>query len=493
MPFNEMKEALSELSVQLKVLEVLDDPRPHLSFPSCSTITEITGDAIFLIDNFEQTIISLSQNLYNMTQRYSALVASYAQRHLKPRISEIRSAAPQLPNEILIEIFGFLVEDGSHCVGPLLFVDKRFHALVVSTPLLWCNISIKFNTTFDESNGLSAQYINSCMKHSQSTLLNIALDMENVPTPEQYARSLVGGLEGNVSSHNAALSTALEAVIQQTWREDSDYYAHQHHKVRNLVKLITGRAGAHMSRWKSFKFLSSDVLMDEIGTIWKLFKYPTPNLDTFKLSGYIFDYGDELSVSFPNLAGVRHLTLPGDDLLRRARISYPLLRTLFIENYQKERLLDVLGGCSGLQELTISEIDGARPAPRVVNIPSLITFHLYGNVDIFESVTFQTPHLESLTLICDDDPRFPTVQARSVFWKPPRTDFVEEKAGCVKRLLVRMQGIEELTIDFSGANEIIPVVHEMIAQRDAAIIASLQVIRIADQGRLLESVHLSNV
>ncbi|KAG8819703.1 hypothetical protein FRC17_010360 [Serendipita sp. 399] len=111
-----------------------------------------------LIESFQQSILDLSQTLNDTIRRYSLLLGSL--------MSSSKRNTPSLPNETMFDIFQHLVADGSHRLEPLLLVNKRFHALVMSTPSLWCNIVIKFDATLRESNGLSARYIHSCIERS---------------------------------------------------------------------------------------------------------------------------------------------------------------------------------------------------------------------------------------------------------------------------------------------------------------------------------------
>ncbi|KAG8752360.1 hypothetical protein FRC14_007098 [Serendipita sp. 396] len=461
MPFTDMQKALSKLDTQLKrMLATLYDPKPALSSTFSSRVaTGFTKNPMILTHKYEKSIIELSQELGDVAEQYTALIALFTRRVHEPPASNRRSLVSKLPNEIVTEILKYLVEDGSHHIGPVLFVDKRFYTLVVSTPLLWCNIHIQINEMFEESNKLSVQYINSCLKYSQTTSLNIALDMHHIPVDVSIYQQNRG--EGS----------------QQDSDEDSNFHISPQRKVENLVEAITGIAGIHMCRWKSFTYLAPDRELQISEALWNLFRYPTPALETFELGGYASDDTDEFGVAFPALGGVRQLVLPGGDIFMKSSFSYHLLTTLTIEEFMDGTLLDILAGCTQLRELILPFINSACPS-RDISFPSLRILSLGGYIDSLSNITLHTPPLESLTLICPPRESFPTMPARSVLWRLNRLNSTCSTEEFLQRLLAKIGGIEELTVDFCGPENSIPAVHEIVSQRDANTAPSLRIVRI---------------
>ncbi|KAG8826711.1 hypothetical protein FRC19_007945 [Serendipita sp. 401] len=485
-----MKESLRRLNTQLKVLEALEDPKSRFSFTSsASAVTGTTVNPTPLIYHYEKSITELSRNLYDTAERYSTLLASFTGRSQEPAMSNNRSLFSRLPPETIVEILKFVIEDGSHHLGPFLFVDKRFYALAMSTPSLWCNISIKINSIFEESNKLSVQYIDSCLKYSGTTGLNIALDMGNVPHPGSWMTSVITDIKKSLPYRSTAIDMALEDVAEWNWDEYIFSYTFQQEKTKDLTMAVVGTAGLHMRRWKSFKFFPSNPGLQLGGMIWELFNHSMPNLERFELNGWVYNEYGEFINAFPQLTAVRYLNLPGDGLLGRVPLIYGLLKTLVVGYDYSGPFLDTLGECTGLQELTINTIRGSTLDKRDISFPLLKALSLSGNIDILENITFNTPCLESLTLIGDDLFGLPTVKARSILW---RTMVLHNHDSTVESLqhLLQIRGIEELTIDFEGPEEIIPMVHEVISQRDASSTSSLQIVRVVDGDRHLDTIHL---
>ncbi|KAG8863057.1 hypothetical protein FRC20_010884 [Serendipita sp. 405] len=492
MSFNEMKKSLNRLNTQLKVLGALDDPKPAQSFTpsSPSVVIGLAEDPMVLIHDCERSITKLSRNLCAMAERYSTLVASFTQRGHEPAVPESRPMSPQLPNEIIIEIFKYLVEDGSHHVRSLLFVNKHFNALVTSTPSLWCNIYIQFNKRLEESNHLSARYVQSCLKYSRSTLLNVYLDFPEVPWPSKYVGSRLKSLMDEIPRHSGLIELAIDAIARSDVNEDFESYAFEGSEVDELAKEIIGVEGIHMCRWKMFK-LSLPYMGSWIGrAIWDLFEYPTPNLEIMELIGFIITDIAISGIGFPDLAAIRHLTLP-PGLLWLMPVPYHLLKTLVVEYTPGGALMSALGNCTSLQELTINRIDGGLPITWNITFPLLKMLSLSGQIWGLENITFETPRLESLKLSDTDvELGLPAVQARSVFCELRQNSTFHSKESYLHHLLTEIKGMEELTIDFGVLEEIIPTVRKMVSKRDAAIVPSLRAIRFVDGEEQLDVIHI---
>ncbi|KAG8826712.1 hypothetical protein FRC19_007946 [Serendipita sp. 401] len=490
MSLNEMNGSLSRQSTQPKVLETLDDTKPRFSFNSPPLATAgVPGSPMALIHDYKRSTVDPTPRSCDMNEPYSTLLA--VDRGQEPAISKIGSIVSRVPSEIILEILTFIVEDGSHHLGAFLFVDKRFYALVTSTPSLWCNINININNEFGESNNLSVPYVDSCLKYSRATGLKIALDMTDVPFPNECMISLAGSFEGGLLHRRIAIDLALEAFTNQGCDESSPFYKFQQQKIEDLVKAVIGAAGIHMLRWKSFKFFPPNPDLDVGVTIWGLFEHPTPNLETFELNDYVYKESSEFNVSFPQLDAVQFLTLPGDNLLKQAPLSYGLLKTLVVGYDQSRTFIDTLGECTGLQELTINEVRGDTLDRRNINFPSLKRLILDGNIGILKNVIFDTPCLESLTLVCDAFHSSLALKARSVLWRVAEICTLWSRAESL-RLLVQIKEIEELIVDTGGLKDIIPVIHEIISQRDGNSTPSLRVVRLVDGDIQLDAIHITN-
>ncbi|KAG8815950.1 hypothetical protein FRC17_000527, partial [Serendipita sp. 399] len=360
MSFNGMKEALGLLNDRLKTLGAFEDPKINPLFASGSL-----EDSLFLMNSFQQTIQDLSRNLGTIIQQYSNLVTSLIQRG--ESVTK-RPTIHWLPNEIMIEIVKFLVEDGSHHLRPLLFVNKRFHLLITSVPSLWCNIEIEINEMLQEVNKLSVNYIQTCMKHSQQSFLDVGLDMARTSNIWGCTLSILSDIQERTPQFRDVVGVAMDSIREIDWFEDDAFYDRRVDEIQNLVRAIMGPEGAQMRRWKSFKFSppvdNEGVYAGE--TIWELFKYPTPNLETFILNGELW-VESSMTVFF-------QIYLPFDTSL-----STILMYLAVVDHHQYEDSLKVLSDCPELQELTITNIK-SNSTDQDVKLPALKKLTLEGRV-----------------------------------------------------------------------------------------------------------------
>ncbi|KAG8819705.1 hypothetical protein FRC17_010362 [Serendipita sp. 399] len=464
MPSSVMEEAISQLEAQLKVM----NERPNLNrVLSIASSPWTTTRNIILIERLEGCILKRVRELDDLVQRYHDLVASLGRRW-KPGPGG--SPVNRLPDEVVLEIFKALVEDGSHHLWPLLLVNTRFHGLVTSTPSLWCKIRIEVNNEFQESNRLSVSYIRSCLKYSRAAGLHVDLDLLNLPSPGHYASYILTGLELPESGHEPAVSVLIREVKENLdWSHDNDFYITAMARVQELVRTIIGPEGVHMQRWKSFKFAAPEIALDAIDLVWCLLKHPTPMLETFVLD----DSRLQLESVFPDLAAVRNVILNGP-LLRQASLYQQLVTMVDTSCDHDEPLFDLLAGFKALRELTIFIEYCPSRIPDELYFPTLKTLTLTGYLNVLENVVFRTPQLECLAL---DGWQLAAVnaRARTVKWSLHSSQSFEWE------LLTKIEGIEELVVhgsslDSEETSKAVSSIHEMVA-RWRGIPQSLRVVR----------------
>ncbi|KAG8809811.1 hypothetical protein FRC17_003235 [Serendipita sp. 399] len=397
------------------------------------------------------------------------------------------SPVHRLPNEIMIEIFGTLAQDGIHSLKPLLLVDRRFSSLVASTPSLWCDINIQIDAMLQESNKLSISYINSCIMRSQKSFLHVSIDMNRCGGPCDYVASVLKIIQGGVRQFDDAIELAIHILEGSVWDGKEPAYIRRSDKIQDLVRAIVGPEGAHMRRWKSFKFSPPDDWSSIGQETWDLFQYPTPNLETFVLDDRLWmDNYSPFDNSFPVMAAVRHLTLCDPDGFESIPIPRQLL-TAVIELDRNETKLDALSDCMTLQELTLTGVNVPWPfsiaaRERDVKLPSLRRLTLEGRVSDLKHITFRTPRLESLRLLCGCEDGIPEVRARSVVWMPKWEKDPGSMLKFVRSLVVGIKEMEELVVKCERVEGLSLAIHGITTQLNAAIGDTLRVVRIEDVG-----------
>ncbi|KAG8813473.1 hypothetical protein FRC17_001558 [Serendipita sp. 399] len=412
----------------------------------------------------------MAENLNKTLQRYATVVTSFMQRgQSMTKLSPIH----RLPNETMVEIFGILAQDGVHSLKPLLLVGRRFSSLVTSTPSLWCNINVKIDQILQESNKLSISYIETCIVRSQRSFLHVDIDMTRCDGPCEYMTSVLSVIQYEVPRFSDAIELAKEVLEEAVWDGDEAVYRRRSDEIQDLVRAIVGPEGVHMRRWKSFNFSPPGEWEYIPATTWELFKYPTPNLETFVLDDrlWINDY-NLFDGIFPDMTAVRHLTLLDPDGLDSVPISHHLLTAVIEVDFYEDKL-DALSDCMTLQELTITRIkvpwNNSPPArERDLKLPSLRSLTLEG---------------KSLRLLCGCEESMPEVRARSVVWVPEGNKSLELMLKFLNRLVVRIKEMEELVVNCERMEGLSLAIEGITSQLDTTIGDTLPIVRIEEVGK----------
>ncbi|KAG8826758.1 hypothetical protein FRC17_008114 [Serendipita sp. 399] len=499
-----MKESLGLLATRLENLDTLGDPKKDTSFASSqSSVTAQFADTIPLIEISQQAILDRSQSLCDTIQRYVTLVNPSVSSRNRDR------TVASLPNETMLEIFRFLVVDGSHHLQPLLLVNKRVHALVTSAPSLWCNISIAFDGAFQECNNLSVRYIRSCIKYSGNSFLNISLDLADMADPLHCAASILEIVKEEVPRFNDVIELTISIIRGFDWLEDDAFFTRRWDKVGSLMHAIAGKNGTHTRRWRSFRLSPPEADFHSTRRLLPLLKYRMPNLETFVVHGPLFDEFDEFpyyefvdfNAGFPKLAAVRHLTLNDTSAFQLASFSRHLLITAVVERFSRGSTLNVFSGCEELQELTIANVDEylfgqwREKSPEDVELPSLKKLTLRGRVSALKNVTFRTPRLDILMLFCGCEEDLPNLRARSVVWMPNAEKNLGSMVKFLQLLLGEIKEIEEIVVQceqVESVNMAEHAVRDIVARRDAIVVETPLVIRIVSEGFTVDVTQIGN-
>ncbi|KAG8798051.1 hypothetical protein FRC17_007570, partial [Serendipita sp. 399] len=292
---------------------------------------------------------------------------------------------------MLVEIFKFVVKDGSHHLGPLLFVDKRFHSLIKSTPTLWTDICINVGNVLRGSHDISSGYMAACFRNSQAALFSVSIDMLDIPRPAELASFLFDKLRLQINSQDTK-------VTELNWDESDPFYGKALDAVEGIVSLITGS-------W----------IPANLDNIWTLFCGASPNMKDFDF--YSVPTRLVPNIGLFELSTVRNLTFSSAAEPSLTKLRLGLLTALSIEFNSRFDLMDSLSSCTALRELSLSVgHQEGDPYQRDVCLPSLRKLTLKGHTEYLKATRFLTPLLDHLALCYIASDSIPKVQARYVEW-----------------------------------------------------------------------------
>ncbi|KAG8816850.1 hypothetical protein FRC17_000163, partial [Serendipita sp. 399] len=287
----------------------------------------------------------------------------------------------------------------------------------MSNPLLWRKIFIKVDHKLREVNSLSMRYIDICQERSQSCLIDIDLDCELIPCPNDFVKTHVSdALLGLADGDTDKFPEGLEDLIDEL---DWDFEFEQYSRRLELVQEIVRRL--HKRRCKS----ATVVLPNEYGTaldIIMLFEGHMPNLRALTLKAFdVYDDWAPEGRFFTHPPVLTHFDVPPFMRMSNISVNFAQLRTLSIYQTPSSEFDDLktLSRCRLLQELSINCIGYPRETlPALdIHLPALISLTLEGGVSILQMIRFHAPNLVSWSVICSWSERVPDIQAQHIHWK----------------------------------------------------------------------------
>ncbi|KAG8819910.1 hypothetical protein FRC17_010304 [Serendipita sp. 399] len=440
--FHTVKNDLSFLSAQLEEIEALEASQP---------VGSVTDALTFSLSACERRIIDLTGQLRRRIEEYRSLkTIDLDHREASPVSLVVRQApnvvttrAPPIsrcPDEILGYIFEDVVEEGSHKTRPLLTVNKQFHRVVMTNPLLWRKIFLKIDSELQEINSLSTSYVEACLERSGKILLDIVVDCRSVPPPDDFMQyyipnrpydpiddtedrvdidNYVRYLLKNHSRYNYIPAPDLEFTIYKRKLDEALYALY-----------ILAETCGH--RWRSAEFACSDgyEIMDKM-TELILATGEMTNLQALK-----FDYRDQYGPTFPETgwSKVTEFSITGAVELCWVPLNFELLTMLEFKlsvSYHSTTLnLATLNRCATLRELIMDckwvydgfddifgdDMFDDNPKSQAidgdVHLPLLTSLALKGSIDSVASIRFQLSRLEHYSLEPSD--KFPLIDAPHV-------------------------------------------------------------------------------
>ncbi|KAG8814780.1 hypothetical protein FRC17_000975 [Serendipita sp. 399] len=446
--------------------------------------SNIQQEELVPLETQERRIFDISKQLTSLLQGYTTTVISLA-RHCALTSTNC-AFGPQIPDEIIVHILEYIVEDSTHHIKPLLLVNRRFHDVIMSTPVLWSKLTIVVDKRLQEVNGLSTTYLNVCLERSREAKLDVKLDFSLASGIYEYFESIQEELRRTLPSSALLLATGDS---QFKWIDTDPGYTEELEKTKELVETLA----AQMTKWQSASILFPS--LDEEGELtaafWRLFLSPASKFTGGIIQAYCQN-------GFPHLSHIKHCTLWGPSEIGKITLNSGTLRELYFEASSEDSSLYKLSSCTDLQVLTIRvHYDNVNPSssPLPVSLPSLLELSLIGQFDGLMGIEFQVPRLTTLTLKdwTIHVQYLPQVRPRYVYWtvdarKMTDLQLVEWRLDC---LLEEYTEMETLTIDhLASIQGGVEMVSEMMQGRDS--LPSLQSVEFTHDDRAIATLHRDN-
>ncbi|KAG8805104.1 hypothetical protein FRC17_005729, partial [Serendipita sp. 399] len=309
--------------------------------------------------------------------------------------------------------------------------------------------------------------------------------------------SILEVVKKEVPRFGDVIDLAIDIIDRVDWVDDDDaFFARRLDKLEAMAHVLAGNQGVHMCRWRSFRLSSPEDDPFILGKIWPFYSDSMPRLETF-----VFKNSVSVDLFGFDLSNVRHLTLHHTEQFHWAFFSRHLLTTAVVGCCSPPSDLRIFSGCGALQELTIVDaeqfwVSGPQATMAVdVELPSLRKLTLGGRVGTLKFVTFKSPCLESLTLLCGREDGIPKVRARLVEWIPDGVENLESTVEFLRYLFGEVREMEELVFRCEEA-EMVSIagraVREMIAQQDSSLVDTSLVIRIVSGGLMVDVIQIGN-
>ncbi|KAG8814778.1 hypothetical protein FRC17_000973 [Serendipita sp. 399] len=385
MPYNEMKETLRTLDTLLHLPPQVEDLNRYLSHirssHSMSSAAQddncIQEEDVISLESQERHIIDISEELTSLLQGYTTSVISLARRCAQT--SPNCAFGPRVPDDIIIHILRYVVEDGSHHIKPLLLVNRRFHDVIMSDPVLWSKVTIVVNTRLQEVNGLSMAYLKTCLERSRGTQLDVRLDFSSASGIYEYFSSIQEEFRHNMPSFSLPLTS--DSHFRGIYRDPG--YTKELEKLKKLIRMAT----TQMNRWQTATIFFPTLDEEELTDIFK--RLFLPSLMISRLTGeFIQTYCQN---GFPRLSNIKNFILWGPSKIGRIVLNSGRMRELSYEATSRDPSLYKLSSCTDLQVLVIyaysSDLNPSL-SPLVISLPSLIELGVIDSLDGLMGIEF---------------------------------------------------------------------------------------------------------
>lgn len=353
--------------------------------------------------------------------------ATYERKSVKCPIS-------RCPNEVLYLIFREYLIPRHRNIGKLLFVCKRWNAVVLSSPGLWARIHVPFALNFfqDPQQGSEISFISACILRSHNLLLDVELKLWDLPHHSGY---IANRLENYAMEVVMLGDDDEDSITDQIGCTNWNYYAWNYEDtLKKFMESIFGINGIHITRWAALN-IDMPWEVEAAKRIWRSISVSLPNLKKLIISGLNKEIYQSSTFNTLKLPALESITITS------TTISGPIPLTLFQVPTNSltylslgiDKKLQNIGGISLLTSLQTLELLGTAtiygnddtwlpPAHSTwpvytIHLPQLIELTLGGPYEGLKAVRFDLPLLDKLTIrSCDTFEELPTLSPQQVHW-----------------------------------------------------------------------------
>ncbi|KAG9056203.1 hypothetical protein FS842_011380 [Serendipita sp. 407] len=445
MAYSEMKESLRSLNAHLELPGLVEELHHYLSSLATMDSKPYIQEDIASLESQEERISSVSRQLSSLIRDYNTSLVSLARRYAS--ISPKCALGPKVPDEVVNHVLEYIVEDGSHNIKPLLLVNKRFHAIIMSSPALWSKINITMDASLKEANGLSLKYINTCLKRSEEALLDINLDFSSVCGGYEYLCSFYEDPISDLPAHSLIFPEIQDAIGRL---DENSRWMGQQDIIGKLIRTIM----AHKHRWRSATVELPAPDTSLVVDFWVLFLGGRPS-QVNRHGHFVGDIIHRAVQEVPStFSTIENYTIWGPAKRGMMSLRFGSLRELAFEASWMDPNIHSLSSCTDLHALTISvQVPHVNPSrsPLIISLPSLVQLTLKGNINGLSGIEFQVPRLTKLTLVSSYTAwqYLPRVRSRFVYWHVITGNHevnLQLMTKAVLRLLNEYQEMETLEI-----------------------------------------------
>lgn len=404
--------------------------------------------------------------------RHDALIARLNEleeeiENIKQELAkEVWIPIQKCPNEVLLQIFCYYLENGHHGSGHpyirrLLLICKEWNNLIMSTSSLWSRIEIKDSySLFDYPNHRSlVPYIKACIEHSNGLPLDVELDLLVLPDINGYIAEVIYYCDKRILGGADWDAFATAIMDEEVDLENCGTNWH-YSQLWDALNLLLGDEsdGAILARFRTLKITLPPDIYDCHGILRRL-RAPLPQLVSLNL----MHVRDEKFLAFIDLPVAESLAF--DKLsLSAFKVSPAHLKHLSMEMRHTFRIDDLLP-LSLLQMLKLSFEslwDMGEQSPVPVHLPHLHTLSFIGKYNPLLGIDFDLPSLDLLTIHTENiQSRLPKLSPRHIMWYFDKTSYDTLSNGnimsLVQDVVMLSSTIEHITVLSSVREEVMAV------------------------------------
>lgn len=404
-----------------------------------------------------------------------------------------------LPDEILSQIFETYTDDPSETrcskLGILLLVCKRWHDLVMNSPLLWAHIEIdKDCEPFEFGGSPITAYVEACISRSQGIPLDMDLALQNCDSSAYIKAGLFDRAKAIVDENFH--QEIHRQIYKNAWHYTSSRFVIQFGR---FFDSLFGDDGQHLRQ--CHRLVIRLPVHEEIArTIWARMRSNMSNLTSLTLLDIPALWSTDDTLAQVNLPRVKYLEAKG----RYFTIAYPTklfsISSTKLEHFSTtiDYSMTHLEDLSSFQGLRSLRLDCWRIATEEDDAPTF-SFHLphlhelsiNGHFTHLRKLHFDFPALNILRVyVGDEHQRLPALSPECIEWRLRRPVSLQTQTYLIQDFLLLSKKIRKIQIPKLQRGAVLEQVRQYRAK---GAIPLLSRIIVAENDHELEVINVQNI